>query len=124
MPSITGVLDDHLVVIGVPIWNLAPVGAQSIEGSAMAEKVKPGDHLVLIEPGGNDLFGDTTSREFEQALDRDFGKTIRSRTYSHNVRVAVAATKDQGWSDSAASGGEAYGSIGSPSDTLRGKQRR
>jgi len=123
MPSITGVLDDHLVVIGVPIWNLAPVGAQSIEGSAMAEKVKPGDHLVLIEPGGNDLFGDTTSREFEQALDRDFGKTIRSRTYSHNVRVAVAATKDQGWSDSAASGGEVW-LYWIRQRYLAGKQRR
>jgi len=54
---------------GVPVKNLARPGAQTIEGQNMALGVSSGDHLVLVEVGGNDLLAGVPSKEFGQALD-------------------------------------------------------
>lgn len=92
MPLISGAPSDHLVVIGdsmssgidlrspawpvifrqttgIPVRNLAKPGAGVVEGRAMAEQVTPGDHLVLIEIGGNDLLSGMSSAEFGRNLD-------------------------------------------------------
>ena len=97
MPIITGKPGDHLAVIGdsissgidpcIPAWplvlqqangiavrNLARPGAQSSEGLAMAEKLTPEDHVVLIEIGGNDLLEGVPSEEFGKALDAPLSK--------------------------------------------------
>jgi acyl-CoA thioesterase I len=91
-PMIVGFPSDHLVVIGdsisagidprtpawpsvlqqetrVPAKNLAQPGAQVRDGLSMAEQVKPDDRVVLIEIGGNDLLGETSSEEFGRGLD-------------------------------------------------------
>jgi lysophospholipase L1-like esterase len=92
MPTITGSTSDHLVVIGdsissgidprLPAWplvlqqtcgaevrNLARPGAQVSEGLLIARGLTDGDHLVLIEIGGNDLLMGVSSDEYGKALD-------------------------------------------------------
>jgi lysophospholipase L1-like esterase len=92
MPVVAGKPSNHLVVLGdsissgidprVPSWplvlqettgiavkNLAAPGAQSRDGLTMAEKLRPEDHVVLIEIGGNDLLEGVPSEEFGKALD-------------------------------------------------------
>jgi lysophospholipase L1-like esterase len=49
---------------GIPVKNLARPGAGVVEGRAMAGQITPGDHLVLIEIGGNDLLSGVSSAEF------------------------------------------------------------
>lgn len=93
MPSIVGVPDDHLLVLGdsvssgidarvpawpavleemtgVPVKNLARSGARTIDGLEMARGITSADHVILIEIGGNDLLSDVRSKEFGEALDR------------------------------------------------------
>jgi lysophospholipase L1-like esterase len=92
IPRITGSATDHLVVIGdsissgidqhleawplvlqqtcgVEVKNLARPGAQVSEGLLMARSLTEGDHLVLIEIGGNDLLMGVSSDEYGEALD-------------------------------------------------------
>jgi len=92
MPRITVSATDHLVVIGdsissgidphleawplvlqqtcgVEVRNLARPGAQVSEGLLMAKDLTEGDHLVLIEIGGNDLLMGMSSDEYHDALD-------------------------------------------------------
>jgi len=92
MPRITGSPSDHLVVIGDSIssgidprlqaWplvlqqtcgaevrNLARPGAQVSEELLTARGLTDGDHLVLIEIGGNDLLMGVSSDEYGKALD-------------------------------------------------------
>ncbi|MGO9588663.1 MAG: SGNH/GDSL hydrolase family protein [Candidatus Acidiferrales bacterium] len=92
MPLITGTPSDHLVVIGdsissgidlhspawpaafarmtgIPVKNLAKPGAGVVEGRTMAGQITPGDHLVLIEIGGNDLLSGMSSVEFGRNLE-------------------------------------------------------
>ena len=92
MPRITGIVSDHVVVIGdsissgldphhqawplvlqqtcgVEVRNLARPGAQVSEGLLMASGLTDGDHLVLIEIGGNDLLMGVSSDEYGKALD-------------------------------------------------------
>jgi lysophospholipase L1-like esterase len=91
MPTITGIASDRLVVIGdsissgidphieawplvlqqtcgVEVRNLARPGAQVSEGLLMASGLTDGDHLVLIEIGGNDLLMGVSSDEYGKAL--------------------------------------------------------
>jgi lysophospholipase L1-like esterase len=92
MPTITGSASDHLLVIGdsmssgidphveawplvlqqtcgVEVRNLARPGAQVSEGLLMARGLTQGDHLVLIEIGGNDLLMGVSSDEYGKGLD-------------------------------------------------------
>ncbi|MGO9084482.1 MAG: GDSL-type esterase/lipase family protein [Candidatus Sulfotelmatobacter sp.] len=92
MPVICGQASDHLVVIGdsissglgprgapwpvvmqhitgVEIRNLSMPGATMTDGLAMADRVYPEDHLILIELGGNDLIAGEPSDTFARALD-------------------------------------------------------
>jgi acyl-CoA thioesterase I len=92
MPLIAGTPSDNLVVIGdsisagmdvhspawptvfgqmtgIPVKNLARSGAGVVEGRAMAAQITPGDHLVLIEIGGNDLLSGVSSAEFGRNLE-------------------------------------------------------
>jgi lysophospholipase L1-like esterase len=104
MPTITGSASDHLVVIGdsissgidprieawplvlqqtcsVEVRNLARPGAQVSEGLLMARSLTEGDHLVLIEIGGNDLLMGVSSAEYGKALDALLSKVAApSRT--------------------------------------------
>jgi lysophospholipase L1-like esterase len=104
MPRITGITSDHLVVIGDSIssgidsrlqaWplvlqqicgaeviNLARPGAQVSEGVLIAKGLKDGDHLVLIEIGGNDLLMGVSSDEYGTALEALLSKvTVPNRT--------------------------------------------
>jgi lysophospholipase L1-like esterase len=98
MPSILGATSDQLVVIGdsissgldprVPSWpsvfekmtdvrvkNLARPGAQASDGMAMAERLSPEDHVILIEIGGNDLLAGVPPSEFAQGLEATLAKT-------------------------------------------------
>jgi acyl-CoA thioesterase-1 len=99
MPYISGVIDDHLVVIGDSIssgvdarssWpsamqqfhgiktkNLARAGAQAGDGRDMAREVKPEDHVVLVELGGNDLLSGNTSQQFSDGLNATLAALIR-----------------------------------------------
>ena len=97
MPQVTGVLSDHLVVIGdsissgidprvpawpsvlqritgVPVKNLSRPGTQVIEGPSMAETVTSEDRIVLIEIGGNDLLSGVPADAFEQGLEATLAK--------------------------------------------------
>jgi lysophospholipase L1-like esterase len=92
MPRITGIASDQLIVIGdsissgldphveawpfvlqqtcgVEVRNLARPGAQVSEGLLMASGLTEGDHLVLIEIGGNDLLMGVSSDEYGKVLD-------------------------------------------------------
>lgn len=92
MPTITGTDCDHLVVIGdsissgidphivswpvvmqqltgVPTKNLAQPGAQVMDAKVIARQVKPGDCVVLLEIGGNDLLSGEPSKEFARGLE-------------------------------------------------------
>jgi acyl-CoA thioesterase-1 len=104
MPRITGSASDHIVVIGdsissgidphleawplvlqqtcgVEVRNLARPGAQVSEGLLMAKGLTEGDHLVLIEIGGNDLLMGVSSNEYGKALDALLSKVAApSRT--------------------------------------------
>jgi acyl-CoA thioesterase I len=97
-PTITGTACDHLVVIGdsissgiglratawpvvmqqmtgIPVTNLALPGAGTSEAVAMARKIVPGDCVVLVEIGGNDLLSGVSSNEFEKSLDAVLART-------------------------------------------------
>ena len=86
-----GPVSDHLVVIGdsisagldrragpwptlfqqmtgVQVRNLAQAGATSTDAIKMASKVTPGDGVVLIEIGGNDLLAGVPPEQFERSL--------------------------------------------------------
>jgi len=104
MPRITGSATDHLVVLddsissgidphleawplvlqqtcGVEVRNLASPGAQVSEGPLMARGLTEGDHLVLIEIGGNDLLTGVSSDEYGKALDALLSKVaVPNRT--------------------------------------------
>jgi acyl-CoA thioesterase-1 len=104
MPTITGSASDHLVVIGdsissgidsrveawplvlqqtcgVEVRNLARPGAQAREGAFLAGGLTEGDHVVLIEIGGNDLLMGVSSDEYGRALDALLSKVAApSRT--------------------------------------------
>ena len=92
VPSIAGAPSGHLVVIGdslssgiaaggpawpsvfehmtgFPVKSLSQPGAGVTDGLALAERIEPGDKLVLIELGGNDLLGDMPSGVFARKLD-------------------------------------------------------
>jgi hypothetical protein len=124
MPRTTGSVIDHLVVIGdsissgidphleawplvlqqtcrVGVRNLARPGAQVTEGLLMARGLTEGDHLVLIEIGGNDLLMAVSSDEYGKALDAFLSKVAApNRTVLTNVRVATVAEQDCLWPDS------------------------
>jgi acyl-CoA thioesterase-1 len=91
-PVFTGTLADHLVVIGdsisagidpaelpwpavlqqqsgIPVTNLAFPGDTVANAIKHAQKLAPADTLLLIEIGGNDLIGGTSSATFRQDLD-------------------------------------------------------
>jgi acyl-CoA thioesterase I len=92
MPVIKGGPEDHILVLGdsissgigsrVVTWpavlqqttgvlvnNLALPGATTADGKAMARKVKPADHIILIELGGNDLLAGISSNVFADNLE-------------------------------------------------------
>jgi len=92
LQTITGTPSNHLVVIGdsisaginplQPPWpavmqnisgvrvvNLAQPGAYVRDGLDMADKLVPGDRLLLVEIGGNDLITGVPTREFRNFLD-------------------------------------------------------
>jgi len=89
--------DDHLVVIGDSIsaglsdsasaWpaimqtaignevkNVSKAGATVADGLAMADQIRPEDHLILIELGGNDLLSGEPSGTFACDLERLIAK--------------------------------------------------
>jgi acyl-CoA thioesterase I len=89
--------DDHLVVIGDSIsagisdsastWpaimqnaignevkNFSKAGATVADGAAMADQIRPTDHLILIELGGNDLLSGDPSGIFVRDLERLIAK--------------------------------------------------
>jgi acyl-CoA thioesterase I len=93
MPKLPVQLDDHLVVIGdsisagigdsTPTWpaimqratgvevkNYAKAGAGVADGLAMAERIGPADHLILIELGGNDLLSGEPAEIFSGNLEQ------------------------------------------------------
>ncbi len=91
LPSITGVRDSHMVIIGdslssglgeakpwpvvleetsgIGIKNLARAGAGVHEASEMAAHVSSDDHVVLLEIGGNDLLAGLPSDKFAEGLE-------------------------------------------------------
>jgi acyl-CoA thioesterase I len=93
VPQMHTQIDDHLVVIGdsisagvgdsAAIWpsimqngtgvevkNLSKAGAMVADGLAMAERIGPADHLILIELGGNDLLSGEPSETFSGNLEQ------------------------------------------------------
>jgi acyl-CoA thioesterase I len=101
MPTITGTVSDRLVVIGdsissgidphvkswplvlqqtcsVDVKNLATPGAQVSEGLLLASGLSEGDHLVLIEIGGNDLLMGVSSDEYGKGLNALLSKLAGS----------------------------------------------
>lgn len=104
MPRITGNASDHVVVIGdsissgidphvaawplvlrqmcgLPVRNLARPGVQVSEGALIASDLTAGDHLVLIEIGGNDLLMGVSADDYSKALDALLSKvTAPNRT--------------------------------------------
>jgi lysophospholipase L1-like esterase len=92
MPTIMGPSCDHLVVIGdsisagldprfgawptvmqqrtgIPVRNLARVGATTADGVDMASAVMANDRVILIEIGGNDPIAGLSSASFERSLE-------------------------------------------------------
>ena len=57
---------------GVVVKNLSQPGAHVMDGVGMATRLSVQDRLVVIELGGNDLLQGSSTREFEQALDKLF----------------------------------------------------
>jgi hypothetical protein len=45
-----------------------------IGGAVMAEKLRPENHLALIEIGGNDLLMGTSADQFKEGIDALFQK--------------------------------------------------
>jgi acyl-CoA thioesterase I len=56
------------------IKNFSRAGADMADGLSMADRVKPDDHLVLIELGGNDLIARQSSKNFAIDLERVLAK--------------------------------------------------
>jgi acyl-CoA thioesterase I len=54
---------------GIRVENLSKAGAMMIDGLAMADRVLPGDQIVVIELGGNDLIAGEPADAFAQALE-------------------------------------------------------
>lgn len=55
---------------GLKVTNLAKSGAKTAAAVAQAQRVPRQPGVVIVEIGGNDLFGATDSHAFEQQLDR------------------------------------------------------
>ncbi len=55
---------------GLQVINLAKSGAKTATAFGQAERLPTKPGLVIVEIGGNDLFGDKTSSAFEHDLDR------------------------------------------------------
>src|SRR5579859_1989096 len=91
LPVITGIPEDHVLVIGdslssgidsrikswpllmqestrIRVTNLALAGAVTADARAMAERITPDDHIVIIEIGGNDLLSRVPARTFGNNL--------------------------------------------------------
>jgi len=64
---------------GVQVRNLAQAGAPSTDAIKMVSQVTPEDGVVLIEIGGNDLLGGTSSRQFGISLDTILRKVAAPR---------------------------------------------
>ncbi len=91
LPSITGVRDNHLVIVGdslssglgeakpwpvilaettgIGVKNLARAGAGVVEARTMAAQISSDDHVVLLEIGGNDLLAGLPSDKFAAGLE-------------------------------------------------------
>jgi acyl-CoA thioesterase I len=92
LPPVVGAAADHVTVIGDSLsagidgkttaWptlfqrftgnaakNLARAGASTFDARGMADSVSPGDRIVVVEIGGNDLLSNVPASEFEQNLD-------------------------------------------------------
>jgi acyl-CoA thioesterase I len=54
---------------GIKVENLSKAGATMIDGLAMADRVLPGDQIVVIELGGNDLIAGEPADIFARALE-------------------------------------------------------
>ncbi len=99
MPKLHSEGDDHLIVIGDSIsaaisdsasaWpaimqdsignkikNFSKAGATVADGLTMADQMRPSDHLVLIELGGNDLLSGEPSETFARDLERLISKIV------------------------------------------------
>jgi acyl-CoA thioesterase-1 len=97
-PKFSSPTDDHLVVIGdsisagigdsastwpaimqnatgIQVENISKAGATVADGLAMVGQLRPTDHLVLIELGGNDLLSGESSETFARDLERLIAKT-------------------------------------------------
>lgn len=70
---------------GVKVTNLSRPGATMSDGLAIADRVDPHDHLVLIELGGNDLLAGEPSRDFALALDGVIRKVVDARPDARDV---------------------------------------
>jgi lysophospholipase L1-like esterase len=91
LPVISGMPEDHVLVIGdslssgidsrtrswpllmqestgIKVTNLALAGAVTADARAMAERITPTDHVLIIEIGGNDLLSGIPARTFGNNL--------------------------------------------------------
>jgi acyl-CoA thioesterase-1 len=55
---------------GVPVHDYSQMGATVKSARQQAARLRPGDNLVLLEIGGNDLLGSSTAEQFETGLNR------------------------------------------------------
>ncbi|MCB2156874.1 SGNH/GDSL hydrolase family protein [bacterium] len=62
---------------GIPTRNLAKAGASLETAMLQAEELTPEDTFVLLEIGGNDFMGETSSSDFEKEL-RVLLKAVKS----------------------------------------------
>ena len=59
---------------GVKVHNLALAGAVTAEAKAIAERITPNDHVVVIEIGGNDLLSGIPAGTFGNNLEAILSK--------------------------------------------------
>ena len=62
---------------GVDVRVHAKAGVGVADALGLANEITPGENLVLLEIGGNDLLGGTSAARFEEGLDRLLAAVVR-----------------------------------------------
>ncbi len=62
---------------GIVVHDHSAMGATVSSAQKQAAKLLPEDRLVVLEIGGNDLLGDTTTTDYERGLDALLGQIVQ-----------------------------------------------